>query len=51
VLERPVAHATPDVRRLVLATAGTFVGTFALVLLAFALPRFCVWPTDTSPDE
>jgi hypothetical protein len=51
VLEEDVVERTPDVRRLALATAGTFVGTFAIVLLAFALPRFCVWPTDTSPDE
>jgi hypothetical protein len=50
-LEDATVERTADVRRLVLATAGTFVGTFAVILLAFAMPRFRVRRIDPSADE
>jgi hypothetical protein len=51
VLEEPTICRTPDVTRLVLATAGTFVGTFALVLLAFAVPASRVRRIDPPAEE
>jgi hypothetical protein len=51
VIEQATVHRTTDVNRLLMATAGTFVGTFAIVLLGFAMQRFRVPRIDTSANE
>jgi hypothetical protein len=51
VLEEPVVERTFDVRRLVMATVGTFAATFALVLLVFVLAGVRVGTIDSSDDE
>jgi hypothetical protein len=51
VLKDVTVERTADIRRLVLATAGTLVGTFAIVLLEFATHGFSGRRIDTSADE
>jgi hypothetical protein len=51
LLEDATVHRTTDVNRLLMATAGTFVGTFAIVFLGFAMQRFRVPRIDTSANE
>jgi hypothetical protein len=50
VLEKDVVERTPDVRRQVLATVGTFIGTFALVLLGFGAVA-CCYQDGNNPAE
>jgi hypothetical protein len=51
VIEQATVQRTTDVTRLLMATAGTFVGTFAIVLLGFAMQGFRVPRIDTSANE
>jgi hypothetical protein len=51
VLEEAVVGRTPEVHRPVLATVGTFIGTFALVLLAFGAVAWCSQEGNDPAEE
>jgi hypothetical protein len=51
VLEEAVVGRTPEVHRPVLATVGTFIGTFALVLLAFGAVAWCSQDGNDPAEE